>query len=360
MKLIERYIFRQFAISFLFASLAFALLFTLIDMVDNLDEFFDRKTGIAVAVQYYLLTLPSTFQVTAPLSALLAAILTAGRLSASSELAAIRSAGVGQDQFMRPFLLGGVIICVFNLFNASVAEPAASGAKIALQRNVLKKTRPGVHESTNIHILEPDNSVVTIGSFDIAHSKALGVSIEKFDGPHLRSRTDGPAMVFDQSMKKWIMQHAVIRSFGNDPGTYTFRKSRDTLDLALSLQSLRELNVLPEEMNLVQHYRYVRGKTQAGFPALDRAKVKLHAKLAMPLASLVVILIGVSLASVKKRSGLAAEIAMALFIGFLFLGLQRTVATMGYNGVMAPWAAAWIPLLLFLGAAGILYRKASS
>jgi lipopolysaccharide export system permease protein len=329
-------------------------------MVENLDEFFDRKTGVAVAAQYYLLTLPSTFQVTAPLSALLAAILTAGRLSASSELAAIRSAGIGQDQFMRPFLLGGMIICLVNLFNAAVVEPAAAAAKIAIQRNVLKQTRQGVHEGTNIHILEPDNSVVTIGSFDIAQAKALDVSIEQFDGPHLLSRKDSPVMVFDKSIKKWIMQYAVIRTFGKDPGSYTYRKGRDTLDLALSLQSLRDLNVLPEEMNLVQHYLYVREKTKAGFPSLDRAKVKLHTKLSMPLASLLVILLGVSLSSVKKRGGLAAEIALALFIGFLFLGLQRTVATLGYNGIVSPWAAGWMPLLLFLGAAGILYRKASS
>lgn len=84
MKLLDRYIFRQFATAFLFASAAFALLFTLIDMVENLDEFFDRSIGFAGISWYYLLTLPSTFQITAPLSALLASILTAGRLSASN------------------------------------------------------------------------------------------------------------------------------------------------------------------------------------------------------------------------------------------------------------------------------------
>ncbi|NTV08148.1 MAG: LptF/LptG family permease, partial [Chlorobium limicola] len=86
MKLLYRHIFRQFMTSFLFASIAFAALFTLITMVENLDEFFDRGIGISGIVWYYLLALPSTFQITAPVAALLASILTAGRLSASSEL----------------------------------------------------------------------------------------------------------------------------------------------------------------------------------------------------------------------------------------------------------------------------------
>ncbi len=39
MKLLDRYIFRQFAASFLFASITFAALFTLITLVENLDDF---------------------------------------------------------------------------------------------------------------------------------------------------------------------------------------------------------------------------------------------------------------------------------------------------------------------------------
>lgn len=360
MKLLDRYIFRQFVTTFLFASVTFALLFTLIDMVENLDEFFDRRIALSGVAWYYLLTLPSTFQVTAPLSALLASILTAGKLSASNELAAISSAGVSQNGLLRPFLIGGTIICLCNLVNASLLEPAAAVAKIAFQRDKLNETRPGLHEGTNIHILEPDNRVVTIGSFDPVRSKAMNVTIEKFDGAHLRSRKDAPLMVFSPGLNRWILKDAAIRSFGKKPGAFSFRTGNDTLDLALSVQSLRELNLLPEEMNLLQHYRYVKEKMQAGFPALDRARVKLHAKVAMPLASLVIILIGVPLAAVKKRGGIAAEIALALFVGFLFLGMQRTLATMGYNGVIEPWVAAWLPLLLFLGAGLFLLRRSGS
>lgn len=359
MKLLDRYIFRQFAVSFLFASLTFAALFTLIDMVENLDGFFDRRVGPAGIVWYYLLSLPATFQVTAPVSALLASILTAGRLSASSELAAIRSSGISLDQLMRPFLVGGVIIVLLNLANASLFEPVAASAKIAFQRDALNETRPGLHEGTNIHILEPDNRVVTIGAFDPEGSRAMNVTVEKFDGARLVSRTDAPVMVFDGASKKWVLPKAAVRTFGGADGRLTFRTGRDTLDLALTAESLKELNVLPEEMNLVQHYRYIREKMRAGFPGLERARVKLHAKLAVPLASLVVILIGVPLSAVKRRSGLASEIALALFIGFLFLGMQRTVATMGYNAVIEPWVAAWLPLLLFLGAGLLLYRKAA-
>ncbi len=76
--------------------------------------------------------------------------------------------------------------------------------------------------------------------------------------------------------------------------------------------------------------------------------VKLHTKIAVPFASLIIILIGVPLSAKKKRGGLATEIGISLFAGFLFLGLQKTIATFGYNGVVNPMLAAWLPNLLFL------------
>ncbi|NTV08578.1 MAG: YjgP/YjgQ family permease, partial [Chlorobium limicola] len=272
----------------------------------------------------------------------------------------IRSAGVGMSQLMRPYVLGGLLISGINLLNASFLEPAAAKEKISFEKQVLNETRSGLHEGTNIHVIEPENRIVTIESFDAKHLQASKVTVEQFNGSRLISRKDASRMVFDPAIDRWIMQKAAIRSFGADPGEISFSTGNDTLNLLLSIQSLQELSLQPEEMNLMQHYRYVKEKMQAGFPGLDRARVKLHAKTALPLASLVIIFIGVPLSTVKKRSGLAAEIAIALFIGFLFLGMQKTVASLGYNGIIEPWIAAWLPIILFLGAGALLYKKAAS
>ncbi|WP_449258232.1 LptF/LptG family permease [Chlorobium limicola] len=360
MKVLSRYIFRQFATSFLFASIAFVLLFMLIDMVENLDDFVDQNIGPIGILHYYLLTIPATVQITAPVAALLSSILAAGRFSASNELAALGSAGLGMRQLILPFMIGGAIIALVNFFNASIVEPAAAGARIAYKRTMLNETRRGLHDGLNIQLLEPDGSVVTIGSFDPLSSTAKDVTVERFDGSRLRSRTDAPEMAFNPQLQRWIMPVASRRSFDADTGSAEFSSGGDTLSLDVSPQSLRELNLQPEEMTLVQHYRYLVDKARAGFPKLERAAVKLHAKVSMPLASMIVILIGVPLAAMKQRNGRAAEITLALFIGLLFLGMQRTVATMGYNGIIEPWVAAWLPLMVFLATGLLLYRKAST
>ncbi|ABL66038.1 LptF/LptG family permease [Chlorobium phaeobacteroides] len=357
MKLLDRYIFRQFAVSFFFASAAFIALFILISMVENLDEFIDLGIGPGKITGYYLSSIPSTLMVTSPVAALLSAILVAGKLSAMSELSAIKSAGISLKQLLKPFVLGGTIICSINMLNSCWLGPAAAADKIAFERTSFNRTQ-NLQANSNMHILESGNRIVSIGELLINQSKGLHISIEQFNGTRLSTRMDAPEMIFDQNVHKWVLKETSSRSFTGNNEQYHLNPGNDTLGMAMSLKSLRKLNVQPDEMNILEHYRYTREKDKAGFSGLDRAKVKLHAKIALPFASLISILIGVPLSTIRKRGGKAAEFSITLFIGFLYLGLQKTIATIGYTGLLEPWIAAWLPNMLFLIVAGILYKTA--
>ena len=115
----------------------------------------------------------------------------------------------------------------------------------------------------------------------------------------------------------------------------------------------------PDEMNIVQHFDFIWQKARSGLPGLEKATVKLHTKLALPLASMIIVLIGVPLSSKKKRSGLAVEISISLLIGLLYLGMLRTIGSLGYDGLLDPVLAAWLPDLLFIVAGAFLYRSAN-
>lgn len=357
MKILNRYIFGQFAKAFFFASLAFICLFILIDMVEKLDKFMDRHLGIEAIARYYLLSIPSTILLTSPVSALLSSILVAGRLSISSELPAIRSAGVSMRQLLHPFLAGGALICTMNLLNAWWVAPAAFASKSAFEQHSFKKSASHPTEIRNIHILESGNRIVSIESIDTDGSNLEGVSIEEFSGDHLISRNDGSSMHYALSSGTWVMQNVTTRLFTGEGEQYSFMPAK-AFRLNISPQSIRELNLQPDEMSIVTHYRYLVKQQQAGFSGLERAMVKFHNKIAMPLASLIIIFIGVPLSSKKKRGGLAAEIAITLFFGFLFLGLQKTISLAGYQGVMDPMLAAWLPNMLFLAIGYVIYKTA--
>ena len=357
MKILNRYIFKQFAKAFLFTSLAFVFLFILISMVEKLDKFMDKHLSLLEITRYYLLSIPSTLLITSPVSALLSSILVAGRLSSSSELPAIRSAGVSMRQLLTPFLTGGVIICGINLVNACWVAPAAFTGMNAFEQNYVNDNSAQSQKSGTLHILEPGNRIVSLGAFDVDRSNVGTVSIEEFSGAKLKMRTDAESMRYNPSIGQWIMRNASTRIFTGNQELLTVSPFKP-VKLTLTPGSLAELNLQPDEMNFARHYRYLADKVNAGFSGLERSMVKLHTKISLPFASLVIILIGVPLSAKKKRGGLASEISITLFTGFLFLGLQKTIAIAGYQGLINPMLAAWLPNILFLSVGYLIYKTA--
>ncbi len=355
MKILDKYLFRQFAKAFLFTSTAFVCLFVLINMVEKLDEFMDKNLNIGDMAHYYLLSIPSILLAISPVSALLSSILVAGRLSFSGELPAIRSAGVSMRQLLTPFLTGGILILLFNLLNAGWISPATFSEKNSFEQHYLTRNPTKPHENRNIHILEPGNRMLSIGTLDLDHSRISMVSIEEFSGSRLISRTDADTMHYIPKTGEWMMQNASTRILTGENEEFSVTAVKP-VKLALSPRSLAELNLQPDEMNLMRHYRYLAEKQSAGFAGLERSMVKFHNKIALPFASLIIILIGVPLSAKKKRGGLASEISITLFAGFLFMGVQKTSAIAGYQGIIDPMLAAWLPNILFLGIGYAIYK----
>lgn len=355
MRILDKYIFRQFAKAFFFSSLVFLCLFVLVNMVEKLDKFIDNNLSLQQIARYYLLSIPSIVLVTSPISALLSSILVSGKLSMSSELPAIRSAGVSMRQLLQPFLLGGVFILVINLVNAWWIAPATFSVTRSFEKHHFSKNDSDVKENRNIHLLEPGNQIVSIGEFDPERLTLNTVSIAKLSGAKIISRIDADSMHYDTKTREWIMQNVSTRLFTNEHEEFRFKPSQ-VIKLALSPAALKELDLQPDEMDIVRHYGYLAEKQRAGFAGLERSMVKFHNKTAMPFASLIIMLIGVPLAAKKKRGGLASEITIALFAGFLYIGLQRTVAMAGYQGALNPLFAAWLPNLLFLGIGYMIYK----
>jgi lipopolysaccharide export system permease protein len=357
MKILDRYIFNQFIRTFLFTSAAFVFLFILITMMEKFGELIDRKMNLLEIAEYNVLTIPATLIVTSPVCALLSSILVAGRMSFSSELPAIRSAGVSLKQYLLPFSAGGALIFAFNLVNACWLTPAAYTWKNSFEQQF--SAGPGnSSQNLNIHILEPGDRIVSIGLLENNSFCPKQVSIEEFSNTYLRSRTNADSMNYDGKSGVWIMKNATTRNFIGGREIFTHEPSKP-VKLSFSPRTLGELNLNPEEMNITRHYRYLKEKQLAGFSGLERSIVKFHSKLSMPLASFIIIFIGVPISSKTRRGGLASEIGIALFIGFLFLGLQKVIAVAGYQGAINPFLAAWLPDLLFLAAGYVIFRTSS-
>jgi lipopolysaccharide export system permease protein len=357
MTIIDRYIARQFLTIFLFALLSFAALFIIINLVENLDRFLDRHIPVGRIILFYLSGLPDTFLLTSPLSALLASLFVTGKLSMQSELPALKSAGMSLTRLMKPFLVVTLAITALNTVNSCFIAPSLYDWSKGYEKRYLKN--PKENDGGPLHIRESRTRILTVGQIGPDRKSATMVSLETFDGSKIVSRLDADSLRIITREKYWIFYNTKQRSFSGSVETLATKAGADTLKLSLAPSTFKMIDTDPDEMNILQHVDFIRQKERSGLPGLERATVKLHTKIALPLASMIIVFIGVPLSSKKKRSGLAVEVSISLLVGLLYLGMLKTIGSLGYNGLVNPLLAAWLPDLLFITAGAVLYRSAN-
>jgi lipopolysaccharide export system permease protein len=356
MKLIDRYISRQFLVTFLFSSASFAALFTMIHLVDNLDDFFQHHVPTARIVLFYLSSLPETFLLTTPLSVLLSSLFVTGKLSMQSELPALKSAGVSLARLLKPFLFVATLITLVNFVNSCWVVPSMYDWARGFEKRYLKNEG---RENDMVHIRESQDRILTVGHVGNDLASGSSVSLEEFKGHRLVSRTDADSLRIVPSGKRWIFYNARHRSFADGAEVFTTRSGAEPVRIDLSTDTFRMLNADPDQMTVWQLYRFISQQEQAGIPGLEKARVKLNTKIALPFAGMIIVMIGVPLSTRKKRSGLALEASISLVVGFLYLGMQKALSSIGYSGLINPVLAAWLPNILFVAAGVVLYRSAN-
>ncbi|MFS8820404.1 LptF/LptG family permease [Synechococcus sp. W60.1] len=134
--LMDRYVLSEMLLPFLFGVGAFT---TLVMAVGSLFELVrlvvEAGLSISAALQVFVLRAPGIIVLTFPMSMLLATLLAYGRLSADSEITALRGCGVSLYRLMVPALILSLLVTALTfLFNELVVPVSNRQAATTLNR----------------------------------------------------------------------------------------------------------------------------------------------------------------------------------------------------------------------------------
>ncbi|PLX24313.1 MAG: LPS export ABC transporter permease LptG [Ignavibacteria bacterium] len=365
MRRLDRYVIRQFLKSFLFAILAFSLIFIIVDMIENLDDFIDQNVGPHLIGLYYVYFLPRIFSLMVPVAMLLSALFVVGRLSNNNEMTIIKCAGVSLYRFMLPLLGIGLVVSLLMLGFDGWLVPRINAARINLEREHLKKHR-AIGTRYNLFFQETDSRILTMEYFDEETGSGRRVKLQRFDKADptvMLERLDAERMVWNEQNNNWMMYDGLRRRFISDSTVAVQQREQvGTFDslamdaMVVTPEVIIRMQQKPEEMELGDFRDYIERQRLAGSD-IARLLVDYHGKIAFPFASLIVVFFGVPFASVKRRSGLAVQFGISILLLFIYLVSQKLSQIFGYNGNIHPLIAAWMPNLLFLLAGSIIMSR---
>lgn len=353
MKLIDKYLIRQFLQTLFFGLIGFTIIFIVIDAMENLDDFIDQNVPAIKILYYYLVFSPEIIRLMTPVSVLFAALFTAGKAANLSELTAIKACGVSLFRFMLPFLITTLLISVFSIYFSGFVVPQANKNKLAIEQEYLKKNFN--FSGTNIFFQDSKQRIVSISFFDNTSNRANRVSIQEFESGNPKkmvSRIDALSMVYDSTSKNWIANNGTTRIFLERQQKADYFSSLVVENLNFSPSDLLQKQTRPSEMNLTELDKLIKSQRSAGNDPTSTL-IEYHSRIAFAMTSVIVVLFGLPISANKRKGGIASQVGLNILVTFLYLVFMKVSQAFGKNGSLNPIITAWLANFLFMGAAAV-------
>lgn len=351
MKIIDRYLITQFLQTVFFGLIAFTLIFVVIDMMENLDDFIDQNVPAQVILHYYFVFAPEIIKLITPVAVLFGALFTAGKSANLSELTAIKASGVSLFRFMMPFIATTFFISLLSIYFAGYLVPMANQTKINIEREYLK--RGFSFSGSNIFFQDTKTRIISISYFDINSNRANYVSIQEFDPADvtkMTARIDANRLQYDSLTNTWMAYQGIQRTFDEPGQSADYFTVREIEDLNFYPADLISKQQKPEEMNLDELRNLIKNQEKAGNDP-TASLIEFHTRFAFPIASLIIILFGLPISANKRKGGLAVQVGINILVTFIYLVFMKVSQAYGKNGALDPFLTAWAANFLFLAAA---------
>jgi lipopolysaccharide export system permease protein len=369
----DRYIIMQLIPPLIFGVAAFTSVVSSVATVfDLIRKMTEVGLPLSIAVQVYFLQLPEFVSLALPMSMLLATLLLYSRLSADSELIALRSVGVSVYRLVLPAVLVSLVVTGLTfVLNESIVPAAKYQAGLTLDR-ALKQDKPNFKEKNILHQEYRDvklpngtteNALARIfyaRQFDGTQMK--GLTILDFSQAGLNQIIASESAAWDPTKQVWDFFNGTIYLVAPD-GSYRnivkFEKQelqlpRTPLDLATHKRDFLEMNIA--ELRDYEGILINSGDAKE----TNKLRLRIQQKLSFPFVCLVFGLVGATLGTrPQRRSGKGASFALSVVIIFTYYLLSFVCNSFGQLSILPYGVAAWLPTILgLLAGGGLLFRAA--
>ena len=370
--LLDRWLLGELISPLLFAIAAFTVVsLSLGVMFELVRQIVNSGLPVLIAVQVLFQRLPSFLVISFPMATLMAALLAYSRLSANSELTALRSVGVTATRMIIPALVLAVLMTGLTfIFNDVVVPRSNRSAEITLARALGKaiasEKGDNVIYSRFGRVRQPDGST----------RKGL---VQLFYASKFRDGTMQDVTVLDYSRSgvtqmliaktgEWNQKEAMWEFFNGQilaltPSGSTNSGEFDRYLYPLSAAPLR-IAQLPKDANNMTVSEALEAQQllqNAGdIKGARKLEVRIQEKFTLPMACVVFGLIGASLgAKPNSRTSRSQGFGISVVLILVYYVLSFSFSSLGVKGTLSPFLAAWSPVVISLAGGGFLLRQAS-
>ena len=383
MKTLERYVFGSFLSSFVLAFLVLSFVLTIGLLVQIVGYIMDG-VPMSLVGEFCMVSLPETLQWSMPLALLVSSVLVFSRMSADSEISAMRACGVNILSVMKWPVAFAVLCTLLGFWVNNEIVPRGHEIRRTLKTKVSVRTGLSVLEPGRViddfpkvklyfgrkegnwvydlvvldysnpkvdRMITADKALITQSGADI-NMELYHMTVDPVDEKH---RTMARANRFVYAMKDVIKNSEYTKRPKDFRFFETLREIGSLAQAAAKPSDKAQVDVskIKDEKIL----RYLEDQKDRPLRDLSCLKVELNKRFVFAMASLCFVLIGIPLGirSQRKESSVGMAISLAVSLGYYVMVILMLSAEEVYR--IHPECLIWLPVAVCLVLAAWFTRK---
>ncbi|MCX4274209.1 MAG: LptF/LptG family permease [Candidatus Gastranaerophilales bacterium] len=359
--MLDKYILRQLIEVFvlgviIFTSIIFASE-TFTQLIKQITQF-----GIPfnIAIMMVVLNLPQVFVMTIPISTLFATVMTVNKLSLNSEITVLRACGIGIARIAKPIFAFAILMTVVSfLINEFIVPAASTQAKYLAIYSLQKKHVPEGRMNYTLNETDKEGRLKRLFYVQKCEDKTLN-NITVLDLSNDDTVQIIQAKVGKTADSGWIFDGGVMYTLSTTEkilNTTLFERS----NINFGIENLDSL--VKDEASQYNFFRLMKfiQKNKKNPDILEKLKlelqVQLYDKLALPVTTFALALVGIPLAITPPRVRYNRGFLFSVMIIFVYYVIRAFSLNLGETKAISPFLAAWLPVISIAVIGWILYRR---
>jgi len=345
MKILDWYILKRYLGTFFAMILLFIPIGIIVDLSEKIDNILEHEVPLKEVIGYYLNFTVYFANLLFPLFVFLSVIWFTSKLANKTEIIAFLSSGISFWRFLRPYIIGALIIFCMALGMSLFLAPKASLGFNEFKYSYLKKHQP-TQDLDNVYRQLNDSVFLYASNFNPLKKSADKFTLEYFEGNSLRTKISAKKITYIEKDSVYELREYVKRTILADNDIIVKDRKKDTI-LPFDIDEFTPVSYVAETLTFSELNDFIEIENKRGSSNINTYKVVSYKRWSIPVSVFILTIIGVAVSSMKRRGGMGVNLAIGISLAFVFIFFDKVLGTLANQSDFPPVVAVWFPNVAF-------------
>jgi LPS export ABC transporter permease LptF/LPS export ABC transporter permease LptG len=361
MRILTRYILKETFSHSLLGLLVFTFVVFIGQLGKLLELLVRHNIPLPDMATLFLLPVPSILMMSIPLAVMVGTLIGLSRMAADGEVIAARASGMGLACFVRPVMLLAVTGWALTLWIGLFLAPQAA-RKLMSMKSGLEASQVPYEIQPRVFIEQFPNLLLYLEDVTGSRASWNGVFIADMTQRNLVKVTlaESGLLVNEASHNRFVLhlEHGTRHEYDpQHPDEYSMGTFTD-MDIPIDIeQGGKEAaeGSAPQYLNLTQLWQRIHQSRDR-----QAALVEMHYRFALPVAAIVLALVGIPLGLSTRKGGKSVGVMLSLLLFFVYYVLMAFGLSYAKQGRVSPIIGLWAANAVFALAGIFMLAKAQN